>query len=73
MSDSLFPLLIGLTVGAAVMLAFHSLSTLKSDVPSEDREYMDPLPPMLNMAWPLILFIEYHLTFWTLVKPTLCR
>ena len=62
MSDSLFPLLIGLTVGAAVMLAFHSLSTLKSDVPSEDREYMDPLPPMLNMAWPLILFIEYHLT-----------
>lgn len=62
MSDTLFSLMIGLIVGAAVLLGFHSLSTLKNDVPSEDREYMDPLPPMLNMAWPLILFIEYHFT-----------
>lgn len=62
MSNDLFALIIGLTVGAAAMLAFHSLATLKADVPSEDREYMDPLPPMLNLAWPLILFIEYHLT-----------
>ncbi len=62
MFESFFPILIGLTVGAAVMLAFQSLSTLKSDVPSEDREYMDPLPPMLNMTWPLVLFIEYNLT-----------
>ncbi len=62
MSDNLFALLIGLTVGASVLLGFHSLNTLKADVPKEDREYMDPLPPLLNMAWPLILFIEYHLT-----------
>ncbi|MCF8151447.1 MAG: type II secretion system F family protein [Burkholderiaceae bacterium] len=62
MSDTIFALLIGLAVGVSAMLAFHSLTTLKTDVPVEDREYMDPLPPMLNMAWPLILFIEYHLT-----------
>ncbi|RTL51163.1 MAG: type II secretion system F family protein [Rhodocyclaceae bacterium] len=63
MSDSFFALLIGLMVGGATLLAFHSISTLKGEVPDEDREYMDPLPPMLNMVWPLIIFIEFHLTY----------
>jgi len=62
MFNSIFPLIIGLTVGAAVLLAFQSLSSLKHEVPQEDREYMDPLPPMLKLTWPLVLFIEYHLT-----------
>lgn len=62
MSNSVFSLMIGLIVGASVLLAFQSIAMLKSEVPSEDREYMDPLPPLLKMAWPLILFIEYHLT-----------
>jgi tight adherence protein C len=62
MSDFIFSLLFGLMVGGALVLAFHSVSTLKGEVPNEDREYMDPLPSMLNMAWPLISFIEYHLT-----------
>ena len=62
MSDLIFSLLFGLMVGGALVLAFHSVSTLKGEVPNEDREYMDPLPSMLNMAWPLISFIEYHLT-----------
>ncbi len=62
MSSSIIGIVIGLMVGLSVMLAFHSLTSLKSEVPSEDREYMDPLPPMLNRVWPLIIFIEYHLT-----------
>lgn len=62
MSDNLFTLIIGLTVGVATFLAFFSIFTLKKEVPVEDREYMDPLPPLLNLAWPLIVFIEYHLT-----------
>jgi len=62
MANTLFAVLIGLLVGASVMLAFRSFSALRSEVPSEDREYMDPLPPMLNLVWPLITFIEYHLT-----------
>jgi tight adherence protein C len=62
MANTLFAVIIGLLVGASAMLAFRSFSTLKAEVPSEDREYMDPLPPMLNMVWPLITFIEYHLT-----------
>jgi tight adherence protein C len=62
MANTLFAVIIGLLVGASAMLAFRSFSTLRSEVPSEDREYMDPLPPMLNIVWPLITFIEYHLT-----------
>ena len=62
MANTLFAVIIGLLVGASVMLAFRSFSALRSEVPSEDREYMDPLPPMLNLVWPLITFIEYHFT-----------
>ncbi len=62
MFDSTFALMIGIMVGLAVLLAFQSVTKLTSEVPVEDREYMDPLPPMLNLAWPLITFIEYHLT-----------
>lgn len=54
--------MIGLMVGGAVLLAFQAIGSLTSEVPQEDREYMDPLPPMLNMAWPVISFIEYHIT-----------
>lgn len=62
MFDSLFALTISLTIGAAVFMAFHSIVTLKREVPTEDREYMDPLPPLLRRVWPLIVFIEYHFT-----------
>lgn len=62
MSDTLVAAVIGLMVGISALLAFHSVATLKAEVPHEDREYMDPLPPMLNAVWPLITFIEYHLT-----------
>jgi tight adherence protein C len=29
-------------------------------VPDEDRAYLDSLPPLLRMAWPLVRFMEYH-------------
>jgi tight adherence protein C len=53
---------IGALVGISVLLIFWSLRSLKSEVPQEDREYMDPLPPMLKLAWPAITFLEFHLT-----------
>ncbi|HTJ96691.1 MAG TPA: type II secretion system F family protein [Rhodocyclaceae bacterium] len=55
-------IIIGLMVGTSAALALLSISSLKGEVPNEDREYMDPLPPMLKFVWPLITFIEYHLT-----------
>jgi tight adherence protein C len=60
MSDTLFPLLIGLMVGGAALMAMLAMRSLTAEVPSEDRQYMDPLPPLLNAVWPLIKFIEYH-------------
>jgi tight adherence protein C len=55
-------IIIGCLIGASFWLAATSIGTLKSEVPQEDREYMDPLPPMLRLVWPLITFIEFHLT-----------
>ena len=62
MFSTLLAVGIGLLVGTSVMLAFNALYTLKGEVPEEDREYMDPLPPMLARVWFLTTFIEYHLT-----------
>lgn len=53
-------LLIGLMFGAAALLMLYSVGRLKSEVPDEDRQYMDPLPPMLRLAWPLVRFLEFH-------------
>lgn len=55
-------IIIGCMIGLSFWLAMTSIGTLKGEVPQEDREYMDPLPPMLKLVWPLIIFIEYHLT-----------
>lgn len=59
-TNSLIALLIGISVGVVVLLISYSLTKLRSEVPPEEREYMDPLPPVLRMAWPVIVFIEYH-------------
>ncbi|MBS0307658.1 MAG: type II secretion system F family protein [Proteobacteria bacterium] len=57
---SLIALIIGISTGFSILLIGHSLSKLKSEVPKEEREYMDPLPPILRMSWPIITFFEYH-------------
>lgn len=59
-TNSLIALLIGISVGVVILLISYSLTKLRSEVPPEQREYMDPLPPVLRMAWPVIVFIEYH-------------
>lgn len=53
-------LFIALLVGACVLLVVYALPKLHSEVPSEDRAYMDPLPGILRLMWPLIRFLEYH-------------
>jgi tight adherence protein C len=60
MANSLIALIIGIMAGTCVLLVSYSLSKLKAEVPQEDREYMDPLPPILRTTWPIITFFEYH-------------
>jgi tight adherence protein C len=43
------------------MFLMFSLTRLKAEVPSEDREYMDPLPTPLKIVWPIVRFLEFHL------------
>lgn len=53
-------LLIALLIGAAVLLVAWSLPRLQSEVPQEDREYMDPLPGPLRLGWFMVRFLEFH-------------
>ena len=48
--NSLIALVIGISTGISILLVSYSLSKLKSEVPKEEREYMDPLPPVLRMS-----------------------
>ncbi|MEH6460749.1 type II secretion system F family protein [Chitinimonas sp. JJ19] len=62
MTTTFIGLLIGALIGVSVLLMFYSMSQLKREVPSEDRAYMDELPPMLRLIWPGVNFMEYHFT-----------
>jgi tight adherence protein C len=37
-----------------------ALAQLSRSVPEEDREFMDPLPPVLLFVWPLVRIIAYY-------------
>ena len=58
-------LLIALLVGLAFVLfaaaVVYGAVRLKNEVPDEDREYLDPLPRVLRLIWPLIRLLDYHL------------
>jgi len=53
---------IGLLFGFCTLLMLYALTRLRQEVPQEDREYMDALPPILRLIWPLVRFLEYHVT-----------
>ncbi|MBX3663666.1 MAG: type II secretion system F family protein [Burkholderiales bacterium] len=57
----MLPMVIALLIGGAVLIFAIGLPKLKSEVPDEDRAYMDPLPPLLRLLWPVVRFVEYHL------------
>jgi len=58
--DTILPMVIALMIGGSVLIVAFTLPKLNQEVPQEDREYMDPLPPILRLTWPLVRFFEYH-------------
>jgi len=42
-------------------LVFFSLRNIKQEVPEDNREYMDPLPPKLKIIWPLVQVAAYYI------------
>lgn len=54
--------LIGFSISIALVLFYYVFTSVSKVVPVEDRHYMDPLPPLVRLIWPIILFMEYHVT-----------
>jgi tight adherence protein C len=55
-----FILVLGLCVSLSILCTFMTLAQLSRSVPQEDREFMDPLPPVLHFVWPLVRIIAYY-------------
>ena len=54
--------MIGGLIGISLILVYYVVTTVFREVPKEDRDYMDPLPPLVRMIWGLVLFFEHHVT-----------
>lgn len=52
------------SIGGAVsaLLLVLGTASLWSEVPTEDRTYLDPLAPRMRMVWPLVRVIAYVVT-----------
>jgi tight adherence protein C len=52
--------LCGLLFCVAIGLIAYSFRSIKEEVPDEDRDYLDPLPPSLRLIWPLVNVFTYY-------------
>jgi tight adherence protein C len=55
-------LILATMIGAIALIILYVYSNLQSDVPTDDRQYMDELPVALRLVWPLVRLLDYHLT-----------
>lgn len=60
MTDNSYNIILGLCVSASLLFTFMGILQLSKLVPEEDREFMDPLPPLLDFIWPLARIIAYY-------------
>jgi tight adherence protein C len=60
MEQLLVSLLIGIAFVVFAFAVIFSSRRLKAEVPEEDREYLDPLPRVLRLLWPVVRFVDYH-------------
>ena len=60
MEQILVASLIGISFVVFAAAVIFSSRQLKADVPQEDREFLDPLPKLLRISWPLVRFTDYH-------------
>ncbi len=54
-------LLIGGAVALAALLLSIAVYQIRRELPSDDREYMDPLPLLMRMMWPLVNLMSHYL------------
>ncbi|MGZ9899906.1 type II secretion system F family protein [Shewanella gaetbuli] len=51
---------ISLIISIAILLGLVSLAKIKSFVKKANREYMDPLPILLKLIWPVVTFLSHY-------------
>jgi tight adherence protein C len=61
MFSDITSLLLGGCVTLSVLLLFFAANEAGKTVPGDDREFMDPLPPLLQFIWPLVRIIAYYI------------
>ncbi len=52
--------MLGGSISLSVFLGILGIRELGKTVPDENREFMDPLPPLLQFVWPLVRIIAYY-------------
>lgn len=62
MNSTLVAWILAMMIGAIALIVLYVFSTLNSEVPEDDRQYMDKLPPALRLVWPLVRMLDFHLT-----------
>lgn len=53
--------LIGVLLAFAILLVFASFFQIKKQIPQDNREYMDPLPLLMRLFWPLIRLLAHYI------------
>jgi len=61
MNANYLTLIFGLAFGISVFVAIYVFTSITEVIPTDDRQYMDKLPPILRLVWPLVRVIEFHL------------
>lgn len=55
------PLLISSVIGLALAMTIYTIYRIFSEVPEEDRTYLDRPPRLLRMTWPIINMIAFNI------------
>ncbi|WP_299598345.1 type II secretion system F family protein [uncultured Microbulbifer sp.] len=50
-----------LLIPVSVVLLYTSVKGIKEEVPTEEREYLDPVPSQLKKIWPLVNLVSFYI------------
>lgn len=59
--DAVLKLVVCAGAFSALASIIYAITSIKSEVPQDDRAYMDPLPLLLRLIWPLVNMFSYYI------------
>lgn len=60
MSEHLIVGFISLALAISGFIAVYAVAEIRKAIPTDDREYMDPLPLLMRFCWPVINFFAHY-------------